>query len=71
MFICWDTKAFGTILNVASAQHPLVGSGVKKLMYSHDTEQPCRSWYLILNVFKLVNQSFHSLITTELMVFSH
>ena len=23
-----------------SAQHPLVGSGVKKLMYSHETEQP-------------------------------
>ena len=49
-----------------SAQHPLVDSGVKKLMYSHETEQPYRSWYLIINVYKLVNQSFHSLITTEL-----
>ena len=54
-----------------SAQHPLVGSGMKNLMYSHETEQPYRSWYLIINVFKLVNQSFYSLITTEMMVFSH
>ena len=54
-----------------SAQHPLVGSGMKKFMYTHETEQPYRSWYLIINVFKLVNKSFHSLITTELMVFSH
>ena len=53
-----------------SAQDPLVGSGVKNLMYSHETEQPYQSWYLILNVFKLVNQSFYSLITTEIMVFS-
>ena len=37
---------------------------MKNLMYSHETEQPYRSWYLIINVFKLVNQSFHSLITT-------
>ena len=54
-----------------SAQHPLVGSGVKKLTYSHETEQPYRSWYLIFNVFRLVNQSFHSPNTTEFMVFSH
>ena len=44
---------------------------LKKPMYSHETEQPYLSWYLIINVFKLVNQSFHSLIATELMVFSH
>ena len=25
---------------------PLVGSGVKKLMYSHETEQPYRSLYI-------------------------
>ena len=54
-----------------SAQHPLVGSDIKKLMYSHETEQPYWSWYLIIYVLKLVNQSFHSLITTALMVFSH
>ena len=28
-----------------SAQHPLVASGVKKVMYSHETEQAYRSWY--------------------------
>ena len=50
---------------------PLVGSGLKKLMYSHETEQPYQSWYLIKNVFKLVNKSFHSLNTTEFMAFSH
>ena len=46
-----------------SVQHPVVGSGMKKLMYSHETEQLYRSWYLMINVFKLVNKSFHSLIT--------
>ena len=54
-----------------SAQHPLVGSGVKKLMCSHETEQQYRSWYLRINVFKLVNKSFHSISTTELMEYSH
>ena len=31
-----------------SAQHPLVGSGLKKLMYSRETEERYGSWYLII-----------------------
>ena len=54
-----------------SAQHPLVCSGVKKLIYIHEIELLYRSWYLIINVFRLVKKSFYSLITKELMEFSY
>ena len=45
-----------------SALHSLVGPGVKRLLYSHKAELPYRSWYLTINIFKLANISFHSLI---------
>ena len=42
-----------------SAQHPL--SSVKKLMYSHETELPYRSWYLIssFETMALVTKSLY------------